>query len=142
MIELATGVVLFIALVHLAWAAGVLWPAKDSAQLAQWVLGGEAGIAMPGRAACMGVALVLGGLAMVWLGAARGEQSAPWMRWVTGVSWLGVGVFALRGLGGFFERRFRPSIKSSPYAKMNIMLYSPLCLALAALVATDLLQLR
>lgn len=142
MIELATGVVLFIALIHLAWAAGVLWPAKDSKQLARWVLGGDAGVELPGRGACVGVALVLGGLAIAWLGAARGDQSASWMRWVIGVSWLGVVVFALRGLGGFFERRFRPSIKGSPYAKMSIMLYSPLCLALAALVAADLLQMR
>ena len=135
--ELAAGILLCVALMHLAWAVGIYWPARDAEQLAQWVLGGEPGIELPSRGACLGVSLVLGALLGVWLWTAKATAPAWWM---LGLSWLGVGVLALRGLGGFFERRFRPSIQGSPYAKMNVLLYSPLCLGLATLAAIGLMR--
>lgn len=46
-----------IGVVHVAWAAGSAWPARDRAALADAV-GGFA--AMPGRAACLAVASALG----------------------------------------------------------------------------------
>jgi hypothetical protein len=44
------------------------------------------------------------------------------------------GVLGLRGAGGFLETRLRPEIQGSPYARLNVQLYSPLCLMLAGLV--------
>lgn len=137
MIEIAAGILLCVALIHLAWATGRCWPARDGEQLAQWVLGGEPGTKLPGRTACMGVVVALAGLALLWWWTKHDAAPALWMM---GLSWLGVGVLALRGLGGFFERRFRPSIQGSPYAKMNVLLYSPLCLGLATLAASDLMR--
>jgi hypothetical protein len=43
-------------------------------------------------------------------------------------------VFALRGVGGFFEAALRPSIIGTPYLRWSLRLYSALSAALATAV--------
>jgi hypothetical protein len=145
---LASGVLALLGLLHLYWAAGGKWPGKDAASLARTVVGGGEGLRFPTRTATVLVAIALGASAVLVAvsggllpGGALGTLGALG---VLGRStfafcgWALVAVFLLRGLGGFFEIYLRPSIAGSPYARWNVVLYSPLCLVLAALIALTL----
>jgi hypothetical protein len=120
-----------IAAIHVYWAAGGRWPGTDEESLVQTVMGGQPGTPMPGSAQCLGVVAVLLLAAVLVLGVG-GLVSLPLparaLRWAAML--LG-GVFALRGAGGLFEARFRPFIRGSRYARLNVRLYSPLCLLLS-----------
>lgn len=60
-------------------------------------------------------------------------------------SWVAVVpavVFAgLRGVLGFFDTRLRPGTRGSRFARLNVALYSPLCLGLAALTFASAMRL-
>ena len=97
-----------ISLLHIYWGLGGCWPAKNREGLAQIVLGGPPGTKVPGPAACFAVAAAL---------------------LLTPARLLGP-ILLARGLAGYAERWFRPSMLNSPYARLSLWLYSPLCLAL------------
>ncbi|CAM2010205.1 DUF3995 domain-containing protein [Acanthopleuribacter pedis] len=122
-------VLLIIALIHVAWAQGSSWPAANSDDLLELVVGQKRGQAFPGRAATLAVAGLLAAAAVLTLLAARLGTDAPW---VAGLTWLMAAVFALRGFAGFFETRLRPATRDLPYHHWNRVLYSPLCLLMAA----------
>lgn len=127
----AVFVLVSLAIVHLAWAFGSSWPTKSPSELARLVVGVEASGQMPGRGLTLGVvALLLG--AAAWVLVVRGLVTVPVgdLALKTG-AWALVGVFGLRGLGGFFELKLRPHIRATPYATWNVRLYSPLSLLLA-----------
>jgi hypothetical protein len=117
-----------IAVFHLAWALGLSIPRGDRRRLAATVIGRPE---VPGRLACLAVAVAIGVMALVPLAQiAVVRTPLPW----SGVQLLGLGcaaVFLLRGLGGYlpaFDRRF----PAQPFATLNRLVYSPLCLALGA----------
>ncbi|MEW5847790.1 MAG: DUF3995 domain-containing protein, partial [Myxococcota bacterium] len=57
----------------------------------------------------------------------------PLPTWLVRLGAFGVaGVLLLRGAVGFAEARLRPEVRGSRYARLNVSLYSPLCLALGA----------
>ena len=119
-----------LALVHVYWAWGGRWPGIDGPSLAARVVGGHA--PMPGWTACMVVAG-----ALLVAGAFVGSALASWGPLISealdGLAAGAVAVaFGLRGLGGFFEVFFRPTIRTQPYFRLNLWLYSPLCLVIAA----------
>ena len=129
-----------IAVLHLMWAAGSTFPAADRGALAAAVIGGVPGPdSMPGRLATVAVAIGLVGAAW-WTLMLAGVLASP-----LPATWLHVGglamiaIFGLRGLGGFFEVTFRPSIRGTPYMSLSRSLYSPLALMLATLVACAML---
>jgi hypothetical protein len=112
-----------LALLHLYWAAGGLWPGRDMETLARTVVGGPAGMQMPGPLACVVVAALLGLSAAFVFAAVR-------------VPMIGVAtVLVARGVYGFFELRYRPVIRGSRYARLNVQLYSPFALALGIMTA-------
>jgi hypothetical protein len=123
--------VLFVlAVLHLYWAFGGMWPGRDGEELARLVVGGPIGLRMPSAGACVAVAVALFAAAAFVL-AAQGLLALPissaWARIATfGVA----GVLTARGLVGFFDTRLRPVIVGTPYARMNVIAYSPLALAL------------
>jgi hypothetical protein len=123
-----------IALLHAYWAVGGLWPGHDRDSLARAVVGGPPGMAFPGAAATWAVVLVLAAAAVVVL-AAAGLLTVPAVppAWARGAAWLGAAVLLGRGLAGFVDTRLRPETVGSPFARLNVVIYSPLCLALAAL---------
>lgn len=119
-----------LALVHAHWALGGHWPEKDPGRLAELVVGTRG--PMPSPLACWVVAGLLAGAALLTLGAS-GWLSLPFPGWFVEIAaWCVVVVFTLRGLGGFFDARLRPGIRGLPYHRWNLVLYSPLCLILAA----------
>ena len=127
-------VLAFLGALHVAWALGNPWPARDRDALAPLVVGTRSVGTMPGRGPTVVVAVLLFTAAvLVWAaGGLVPVPGAPLAR--VGAAGVGV-VLALRGLVGFADERLRPAIRGTPYARWNVRLYSPLCLALAAGVA-------
>lgn len=131
---LAAAVLAALAVLHGYWARGGVWPGRDPEELAQTVVGCAPGTPPPGPVACWLVAVLLLGGAAVVIGAA-GILPLPLPgSWLRMAAHAGAGLLALRGLVGFAEARARPVIRGSPYARWNVILYSPLCLALALLI--------
>jgi hypothetical protein len=133
----AAAVLLALAGLHLVWAAGSPWPARDAAELHALVVGGQPRAAMPPAWASVGVAVVLTLFAAGPL-AVRGLLPAPAPDLVRVLTWVAAGIIAARGGLGFLERRLRPDAISQPFARWNRRLYSPLCLALAAALVAAL----
>ncbi len=130
----AAGVLAALGLLHAVWAAGLPWPLSDRTALALTVVG-EPGDRMPGRLATVAIAVLLT-FAAAWVLSLRGllVPSPPDGFVRAALTWGMVGVFAVRGLGGFFEGALRPAIVGTPYQRWSLRLYSPLSAALAAAV--------
>lgn len=121
-----------IAVLHAAWALGWRWPGGSDRELAETVVG--AGAELPPRVAIWAVAGALalaGGLvaAAARPGAGRLERVGAWG--VAGTLLLRGAVSPVADIAGGLDAR---------YERLDLLLYSPLCLALgagAALVARD-----
>ena len=119
-----------IAALHAYWALGGIWPGQDKESLARTVVGGRP---MPGPSATWVVAALLLAAALTVL-AAGGLVALPLPhRLLRGAALLATGLLWLRGLVGFFDFRIRPATVGSPFARLNLYLYSPLCLVLGLL---------
>jgi hypothetical protein len=134
---------------HAAWGAGCAWPAADRRALADAVIGtraragasagtgpGVPASGMPGQAACFAVSGAL---------AAAGALVAGWpaRRWprLHRLGTCGVaGVLAGRGALGLTgqTRVVSPLSESELFLRLDRRVYSPACLALAALSALAL----
>ncbi len=133
--SLAAAAFLAIAALHAYWALGGFWPGRDAESLARLVVGGPPGMRFPGRVATWAVVAVLAGGAAVVL-AAAGVMAVPAPpALVRGAALLGAAVLLIRGLEGLVDVRLRPDTVGSPFARLNVILYSPLCLLLALLTA-------
>lgn len=117
---------------HAYWAFGGMWPGTDPESLGDLVLGGPVGTRVPGPAACLVVCAVLGAGAAAVLASAGwfGQTVQPAARVL---ALVGAAVLTMRGVLGFFDLRLRPGTRGSRFARLNVVLYSPLCLGLAAL---------
>jgi hypothetical protein len=132
---LAAGAFLSIAALHAYWALGGVWPGHDEDSLARTVVGGAPGMRFPGRGATWAVVVVLLAAAAIALGAGGVVALPAPAAAVRGAALLGAAVLLLRGLLGFVDTRLRPATVGSPFARLNVVLYSPLCLVLALLLA-------
>ena len=119
-----------IAALHAAWALGWYWPAGSERELAELVLSsgereqldGE----LPPPAVTLAVALGLAGAATIVRAVARGTRS----RTLRGAAWGVAAILLVRGvvyppldlLGGLDDS----------YDRLDLAVYSPLCLALAS----------
>ena len=139
MIEVYTSLIAAIALIgigliHVYWAGGGYFPGKDANSLAQTVVGGRSDMAMPPVLACLTVAgllFIAAWLVLVVGGAAPSIVSLELHKLAAFALYA---VLFLRGAGGFFDARLRPETRGSPYERLNLIFYSPLCLILSALV--------
>jgi hypothetical protein len=132
----AAAIVFFlIAALHGYWALGGVWPGRDAESLARTVVGGPPGMAFPGRAATWAVVAVLLTGAMTALAAGGLIVTSLPMRVVRSLALVGAAVLLVRGVEGFFDVRLRPETAGSPFVRLNVVLYSPLCLVLAVLFA-------
>jgi hypothetical protein len=127
-------VLLALGVLHALWAAGLPWPLSSRSELALTVVG-DAKRHMPSRF----LTLVVAGLlvfAAIWALGLRGIlMPKPPVGALSGlVTWGMVGVFALRGILGFFEAALRPSIIGTPYQRWSLRLYSPLSVVLATAI--------
>ncbi|MCK0140926.1 DUF3995 domain-containing protein [Aliiroseovarius sp. F20344] len=115
--------------VHVLWALGVWWPVRDEAALARTVVGAPGITRMPPGWASGLVAFALLNAALILYGISNGSAMAPiWLLNLMG--WGLVAVFGLRGLVSYVL----PSLgvrMEEPFARLNLIFYSPLCLILA-----------
>ncbi|NJK45685.1 MAG: DUF3995 domain-containing protein [Pleurocapsa sp. SU_196_0] len=136
----AAAILITLCVLHLYWAVGGKWPGTSSINLNEIVVGGAPRTQPPSSLACAIVAICLAVASWVTL-ATRGFVSpllsAELNRWA---AWGLVAVLTLRGLGGYLETHIRPSVIGTPYARLNLILYSPLCLMLAAMVSWSVLS--
>jgi hypothetical protein len=118
-----------VAALHAAWALGATWPAGSKRELAEHVLSSaereRLDGAMPPAGLTWLVALGLAGAAGAVRGAARGTRS----RWVRRSAWGVAGIFLVRG-AAFPPLDLANGLKDR-YDRLDLAVYSPLCLALA-----------
>jgi Protein of unknown function (DUF3995) len=131
-------ILLALAGLHVYWLSGRPWPGHDAASLNAMVVGARPGAAMPPRPMTAAVSAGIVGIALGAL-AARGFVAPPFPGVVRALTWFAAGVLAVRGLGGFFDRWLRPHTVALPFAQLNVRIYSPLALALAAGLTAALL---
>lgn len=115
---------LVVAAVHGYWALGGHWPARERALLAETVVG--PGQPMPGAAATWSVAVLLVAAAAIVLGTGLGTGI-----WLFRAGALVVGaVLLVRGVAGLYLSGV--ANRESTFARLDLRIYSPLCLLLAA----------
>ncbi|WP_457650605.1 DUF3995 domain-containing protein [Profundibacter sp.] len=117
------------ALLHIAWAFGVTWPAKDEQALVNAVLGVEGVSKIPSPRLTLAVAggmIAAGGIAL-W--GAR-VVSLPLPDWIctAGLAVLAA-IFLLRGVVTYLPV---PMPEVQPFYRLNHLYYSPLILAIGA----------
>ncbi|MFI7173010.1 DUF3995 domain-containing protein [Streptomyces spororaveus] len=112
-------------LVHLYWATGATWPAPDERSLSLAVLGLDTSF---GPAAVLPLAAVLLTGASAVLAHTRGRGGRV-TRAVTGAVAAGLAVRGLAGLG--WAAGLLDSPPDSAFHVLNLVLYTPACLAAA-----------
>ena len=117
-------VAVLIALAHVWWGLGGIWPAASEAVLARTVIG-DGRVRMPAPWQCFAVAVALVVVAAwPWV-----IVSWPQSRLVLIGSVVIGAVFFIRGSAGY-SPRWRAHFTSEPFRTRDFYLYSPLCLAL------------
>jgi hypothetical protein len=124
------GVLVVLAALHASWALGSYWPADSERDLARYVLsdserqrlGGD----LPSAGLTWAVALSLGGAAAIVRTAATGARS----RGLRAAAWGVAAVFFVRGVA-YLPSDLTGGLEDT-YRRLDLALYAPLCLCLAA----------
>ncbi len=122
-------VLLLITALHVYWGIGGIWPGRDAASCAHAVVGFRGVDEMPAPSAAFAVAACLA-LATLWPMALEGVFATPFAHDGLAATAVMIGlVFLGRGILGFtpWWRRLAPE---QPFARLDMRLYSPLCLAI------------
>lgn len=122
---LLTLILLAIAIAHVYWGFGGLWPEQNEAELARAVIGtGQSH--MPSAWSCFAVAIALLIVAAwPWLLLFQPSDGA-----VLTVGVAIAAVFFVRGLAAY-SPRWRRRFPAEPFATRDRRLYGPLCMVLA-----------
>ncbi|MBZ9669830.1 DUF3995 domain-containing protein [Mesorhizobium sp. ES1-3] len=120
-------VLLLITALHVYWGIGGIWPGRDAASCAHAVVGFRGVDEMPTPFASFAVAACLG-LATLWPLALIGFFASPFPKEGLAATSMLIGlVFLGRGIAGFTPR-WRRLAPQQPFARLDTILYSPLCL--------------
>lgn len=122
---------LAIATLHLAWAAGSTFPAANERELVRMVVGFKGQEHMPPRPASALVAVVLAIAAYVALALA---SLCTWPLWAWSLEAAGVilaFVFLARGVAAYLPA-WRVRVPQQPFATLDRRYYGPLCLVIGA----------
>ena len=113
-----------VALLHLAWAAGLRWGAGAAVP----EVGGRPAF-QPGPGLTVLVALALLAAAGLLVALGAGGRPPAWVTWGGGAAALAFGARVLGDLRlvGLFKR-----VGGTPFARWDSLLYTPLCFALSA----------
>lgn len=115
---------------HVAWGLGSTWPTGDPESLARTVVGSPSLEQPPGAVACLTVAGALGIAAAAPLARFSGDAR---VRRAGHVLTRGAAVvLAARGTGGLVQSGLFPARVTPEFRAMDLAVYSPFCLALAA----------
>jgi len=128
-------ILLAIAGLHLYWGLGGLWPGHDVNSLRETVIGAARG-SMPGFwPSAMVAGALAAAAAIVW---ARHStlMAGPLAAVIQAGYAVLILVFAARGLASYLSPVFDYA-RGRPFYELNLWLYAPLCLAIAALLALD-----
>lgn len=128
---IAATVLALVGLLHINWAFNP-WPFRSPRGFVDYVLGGSQGMAVPPWPLIVAVGVALLGGAYVALAAAGTAPTVLAPGWLYRIA-AGVLAFALlaRAVAGPVLNRGA----SPEFARWNLALYSPLCLALGVMVA-------
>jgi hypothetical protein len=129
-VTLLAAIVFTLSAMHLTWAFGNTWPAKNERELARTVAGFRGIESMPPRGASAAVAVGLGlAGALVLLLADAHAKSATTSAAIAG---LAVAILFLgRGIIGFTPS-WRRRTPEEPFATLDRHYYSPMCLLVGA----------
>lgn len=123
---LTAGVLVLVGLLHVVWIF-TPWPLRTREEFARRVVD-VAPERLPSPGLTLAVAVLLGVAAYLVVGRAD-LVPVPGPSWLTVVGTAGVAaVLLLRGVGGFVIS----SRRSTEFARLDLRIYSPLCVALAA----------
>jgi hypothetical protein len=124
-------VLMTLAALHAYWGLGGVWPASDRISLAQTIIGTRRGH-IPGLGPSLFVTGCLLAVAVFVAWRAGWFPALGLPVWLWGTGFFGATtVFAGRGIAGFIPAVFRYA-EGSPFYRLNLIFYSPLCLAIAA----------
>ena len=132
---LVAGGLLLIAALHVYWGLGGVWPGTDAADLAARVAGFAGEPSPPSAFASFRVAALLVYSAVVAL-VLGGLIESPFPFFLLGPSALTITlIFLARGVAGYTSawRRLTPA---QPFARLDRLYYSPLCLLIGAGIFT------
>lgn len=129
---MALGLVLslsLIALVHVYWGLGGVWPAANAEALARAVVGRGGLRRMPPPLACFAVALALFGCAL-WVVLRVGwlAPSLPPLLMIVAGAPMSF-IFLARGIAAYLSP-WRRRLTAEPFATLDRYLYGPLCIAI------------
>ncbi len=120
-----------VAALHVGWAFGMVWPAKDPQSLASMVIGQPDLQQVPGRPLTLGVALAIFAAALCapW---AAGLISLPLPDWMATLSpYVLALIFTARGIATYIPNG-PLSNTVEPFHSLDWTYFAPLCLLLAA----------
>jgi len=123
------------AVLHGLWATGSTWPARDPEDLADLVVGQAP---FPGVGATIAVAGLLTSASVLTATASGVVPVGPHLRRLArlGASVVS-GVLLVRGTGGVVVSALGVGGASERFRRMDLRVYSPLCLGLGSLVAVS-----
>lgn len=124
---------LLIAAVHFLWATGSHWPAVDEKTLAKTVVGSKDITSMPRRRASFMVAVVMLGATHVVLVSAGLMPGFLLDRMYKIILVAMILIFSFRGLAAYAPF-WRGLVPEQPFARLDMILYGPLCLVIALLL--------
>ncbi len=120
-------VLIVTALLHIAWALGVTWPARDEQVLVNAVLGVEGASKIPPFGLTLGVAggMIAAGIFALW---GAGMVAVPLPNWIcTAGLMVLAAIFLLRGVVTYLPV---PMPEAEPFYRLNRLYYSPMILAI------------
>ena len=121
-----------VGMVHINWALGSSWPAKDELTLARAAVGtpNVRTMPMPGACVAAGTAILIAALLpQMLIGGALAGFLPDGL--VVAMTVFATAVFLLRGLAGY-STPWRKRFPEEPFATFDRTYYSPLCLLIGA----------
>ena len=123
----AVGVALLaVAIAHLLWSVGVMWPIRDERVLARAVVGFPGVERMPPKYLSFGVFLLALAACIIAFSVADHTSGGPGL---TLLALLGALVFLARGAIGYTQW-WKQRTPEEPFRSLDRKNYSPLCLAI------------
>ena len=119
---------LAIAIAHLLWGVGVMWPVRDEKLLARTVVGFPGIERMPPKYMSLAVGVLILAACIIGFSVADHDSGGVPLTLIALVAGL---VFLARGAAGYTER-WRLQTPEEPFRSLDRKTYSPLCLGIGA----------